>query len=55
MHRLRRFKDGKYVAPAGSNKSYTPYLQGARQYETKEGAEKDRCVESEYIESDIAQ
>jgi len=54
MYRLRRYKDGRFVAPSGSIKSYTPHKEGARHYETREEAEKDRCVESEYIESDLA-
>ncbi len=52
MFRLRRYKGGHYVAERGSVNSYTNKMEYAKQYKTREAAEKDRCVESEYIEAD---
>lgn len=34
---------GGYVAPAGSNKSYTPMVSRARRYTTREAAQADCC------------
>lgn len=53
MYRLRKYKGGHYVARDGSVTSYTNKKEYARQFLTQEDAEKNRCVESEYIESDI--
>ncbi len=53
MYRLRKYKGGLYVAQQGSKNSYTNKMEHVRQYKTKEEAEKDRCIESEYIEGDI--
>jgi hypothetical protein len=41
--------DGKYVAPSGSEHSYTSLLEDARKYFTKKEAEKDVCPENEAI------
>lgn len=35
---LQRNDDGKYVTPAGSDKSYSDKLQNARFYKTREDA-----------------
>ena len=43
MYVLIRNKDGKFVARPGSKKSYTSSLQNARQFATREDAERDRC------------
>ena len=53
MYRLRRYKDGYYVTQPGSHQSYSIKRDDARNYMSREAAENDRCVESEYIESDI--
>ena len=53
MFRLRKYNGGHYVACAGSKNSYTNSRDHARNFSTREEAEKNRCVESEYIESDI--
>lgn len=42
-YRLRRIEDGKYVARAGSPKSYTASKSAARAFKTKEEAERERC------------
>ena len=52
MYRLRKYKGGHYVARNGSKNSCTNKMEHARQFKTREDAEKNRCVESEYIESD---
>ncbi len=52
MYRLRKYKGGHYVARDGSVNSYTNSRDHARNFLTREEAEKNRCVESEYIESD---
>ena len=53
MFRLRKYKGGHYVARNGLKKSYTNKMEYARHFLTREDAEKDRCVESEYIEGDL--
>lgn len=40
---LKRISDGVYVAPSGSDKSYTRYLQKAATYKTRELAIGDSC------------
>ena len=52
MFRLRKYEGGHYVAKKGSYNSYTNTLKYARNFPTREEAEADRCVESEYIEED---
>lgn len=42
MYVLQR-DDGKFVAPAGSHRAYTNYLQGARVFLKREQAERERC------------
>jgi len=42
--------DGKYVAKPGRHNSYTNSFTNARKFRTKEEAEKDRCIENEYIQ-----
>ena len=49
MFVLKHNETGKYVAPAGSQHSYTAKLEEARQFPTREAAEADRCVDSETI------
>ena len=44
---LKDTRHGNYVARPGSRSSFTPKLQDARVYPTKESAERDRCPESE--------
>lgn len=46
---IRRTEDKKYVARSGSEHSYTANLAKAQAYATREDAEKDRCIENEYI------
>lgn len=48
MYVLQR-TDGKYVAPPGGEHSYTSRLEDARQFATREDAERDRCVENESV------
>jgi hypothetical protein len=43
--------DGKFVTRPGYNTSYTAKLQEARTFPTKEEAERERCVENEYVRS----
>lgn len=45
---LVRF-DGKYVAMPGSKNSYTAKLERARLFPTREAAERERCVNNEYV------
>ena len=40
---IRRDDDGKYVAPPGSEKSYTRKLEDARTFATRADAERDAC------------
>lgn len=40
---LVRDEDGKYVAPAGIEHSYTASLEKARKFVTKAEAERDAC------------
>lgn len=40
---LKNNETGKFVAPAGSDKSYTPSLRKARRFETRESAIADAC------------
>ena len=43
MYVLIRNEDGKFVARPGDKKSYMSSLQIARQFATREDAERDRC------------
>lgn len=43
MYVIRRNEDGKYVRPGGYETSYTDRLQEAKQYPTRESAERDKC------------
>ncbi len=52
MYRLRRNKDDFYVTRSGSYQSYSIKRDDAKEFTTRKEAEKDRCIESEYIESD---
>lgn len=49
MYVLQRVDDGAFVAPPGSQKSYTRYLQEALVFQTREAAERERCPENERI------
>lgn len=40
---------GPFVTPAGSKKSYTRDLTGARIFDSREAAEGHRCVDNERI------
>lgn len=44
-----RHEDGRYVAAPGSKHSYVRALQDARQFATREQAERERCPESETV------
>lgn len=44
-------KGARYVAPAGSARSYTTRLERARIFATREAAEAERCPENERIET----
>jgi hypothetical protein len=46
-----RRTDGAYVAPAGSQSSYTKHLDRARTFATREAAERERCPENEHVMS----
>lgn len=48
MYVLRR-SDGAFVAPAGQSQSYTPLLQEAVVYTTRELAEANRCPGNEFV------
>ena len=43
--------NGRYVAPSGSEHSYTTDISKARRYPTREAAERDRCPENERVAS----
>lgn len=45
----RTDQGGGYVAPPGSEKSYTHDAAKARKFDSREAAEEDRCVENEVI------
>lgn len=49
MFVLQHDDTGKYVARPGSKRSYTNRLEEARVFRTPEGAEAERCVESETV------
>lgn len=49
MFVLQHNETGKYVACPGSERSYTNRLEQARVFRTPEGAEAERCVESETV------
>ena len=40
---LQRLNDGKYVAPAGSPRSYVRGIENARAFDTLEAAKRDKC------------
>ncbi len=41
--------DGKWVARAGSQHSYTTKIENARVFDTRAAAEADRCVGNEHV------
>ena len=43
MRYVIRRNDGAYVAPSGQRSSYTPFLQRARTWATREAAEAECC------------
>ena len=43
--------DGAYAAPPGQRSSYTPYLQRARTWFTREAAEDECCPGNERVAS----
>lgn len=45
----RTDQGGGYVAPAGSEKSYTKLLSKARRFVTRQEAEAERCPDNEVI------
>lgn len=45
----RTDQGGGYVAPPGSRASYTPYLQSAQVFSTREEAERNRCPGNEVV------
>ena len=45
----RTDQGGGYVARPGSRNSYTTRIERARVFDTKEDAERDRCVENEIV------
>lgn len=45
----RTDQGGGYVSRQGSKSSYTPYLQQAKTWPTREAAERELCVENERI------
>jgi hypothetical protein len=47
----RTDQGGGYVSRPGSKSSYTPLLQRARTWPTRDAAEGHRCPENEVIES----
>jgi hypothetical protein len=49
MYVIKRTSDGKYVAPGGQQSSYTPLLQRARTFDTREQAEGERCEGNEIV------
>ncbi len=44
-----RRDDGAFVSRPGSQHSYTPLLQKARTWETREAAERELCPENEQV------
>lgn len=42
-------QDGAFVAPPGSEHSYTNDLREARTFRTREDAERERCPENETV------
>ena len=46
---IKRSHDRRYVALAGSTKSYTRNVREARRFRTREAAERDLCVDNEYV------
>jgi hypothetical protein len=49
MFVIQHDETGKYVSRPGSLRSYTNRLEEARVFRTREGAEKERCVENETL------
>lgn len=45
----RTDQGGGYVAPAGSDKSYTHTLENAKMWRTRENADRERCVGNEIV------
>lgn len=52
---LRRNEDGKFVTPPGSEKSYTPAIQRAATWPTKEAAEANACGNERAVEKRLWQ
>lgn len=50
MYVIRR-NDGVYVANLGERCSYTPSLERARKFSTRESAERERCPGNETVVS----
>jgi hypothetical protein len=44
-------KGHRYVAQMGSDKSYTPYLQNARKFPTREQAEIEKCGDESVVDA----
>lgn len=49
MFVLKRIDDGAYVAVPGAVKSYTMRLEEAKVFGSWQEAERNRCIENEYI------
>ena len=49
MYVIKRSGDGKMVAKAGRESSYTTSLQCAQIFYTRQDAEYNRCVDNEYV------
>lgn len=45
---IRTDQGGGYVAKPGHRSSYTPRLEDAKKYPTKEAAKRDACPENEH-------
>jgi hypothetical protein len=41
----------RYVTPPGSYRSYTPYLQNARKFDTREQAEREACGNESVVDA----
>lgn len=51
MYVLVDIRTGRYVAPSGSESSFTRKLDDARTFPTYDAAEAERCKESERVAS----
>lgn len=47
---LQRIEDGKYVAPAGSLRSYVRGIENARAFDTLAAAQRDKCGNERIVE-----